>query len=99
MLFEKIIGNKQAKNILTNAIQTKNILHSYIFTGQEGIGKKLFAKEFAKMILCLKESEKPCNKCKSCIEFENNNNPDFSIIQEERKSKNRANKKNARKNI
>ena len=69
MSFEKIIGNKQAKNILTNGIQTKNILHSYIFSGPEGIGKKLFAKEFAKMILCLDEKEKPCNKCKSCIEF------------------------------
>ena len=88
MSFEKIIGNKQAKNILTNGIQTKNILHSYIFSGPEGIGKKLFAKEFAKMILCLDEKEKPCNKCKSCIEFENNNNPDFNIIQEERKNKN-----------
>lgn len=88
MSFEKIIGNKRAKDILTNAVITKNILHSYIFSGPEGIGKKLFAKEFAKMILCLDEKEKPCNKCKSCIEFENNNNPDFSIIQQERKDKN-----------
>ena len=33
--------------------------------------KKLFAEEFAKMILCIDENNKPCNKCKSCIEFEN----------------------------
>jgi len=43
-------------------------------------GKRLIAKEFAKMILCLDE-KKYCNKCKSCIEFNSNNNPDFSIIQ------------------
>ena len=45
-------------------------------------GKLLFAKDFAKAILCL-ENNKPCSKCKSCIEFETNNNPDFNIIEPE----------------
>lgn len=88
MSFNKIIGNENVKKILTNTIETKNILHSYIFSGPEGIGKKLFAEEFAKMILCIDENNKPCNKCKSCIEFENSNNPDFNIITAERKNKN-----------
>lgn len=87
MSFNKIIGNENVKKILTNTIETKNILHSYIFSGPEGIGKKLFAEEFAKMILCLNQNDKPCDKCKSCIEFENNNNPDFSIITSDRKNK------------
>ena len=47
-----------------------------------GFGKALFAKEFAKMILC-EEENKPCNKCKSCIELENNNNPDLIEIEPE----------------
>ena len=51
-----------------------------MFVGQEGIGKNLFAKEFAKMILCLDKNNKYCNNCKSCIEFDTNNNPDFKII-------------------
>ena len=34
------------------------------------------------MILCLNE-EKYCNKCKSCIEFESGNHPDFKIIEPE----------------
>lgn len=45
----------------------------------------LFAKEFAKAILCKNES-KPCGICDSCISFENNNNPDFIIIDEDDKS-------------
>ena len=52
--------------------------------GIEGIGKSLFAKQFAKMILC-QNDVKPCNSCKSCIEFENNNNPDFVIISNDEK--------------
>ena len=39
----------------------------------------MIAKEFAKMILCIEE-QKYCNHCKSCIEFDSNNNPDFQII-------------------
>ena len=79
MSFENIIGNEDIKVLLKNTVNSNNILHSYLFLGIDGIGKKIFAKEFAKMILCDGKS-KPCEKCKSCIEFENENNPDFMII-------------------
>ena len=85
MNFDNIIGNEKVKELLNKTISSNNILHSYMFLGVEGIGKSLFAKEFAKMILC-GENERPCNKCKSCIEFENNNNPDFIIIDTEEKN-------------
>ena len=72
MAFEKILGNKKIKETLTKTIETGTILHGYLFVGKEGIGKMLFAKEFAQMILCGSESIKPCNTCKSCIEFNRN---------------------------
>lgn len=78
-MFENIIGNDKIKNELTNLVKQNKYSHSYIFHGTEGIGKKLIAKEFAKMILCLGE-EKYCNTCKSCLEFLSNNNPDFYEI-------------------
>ena len=81
MSFEKIIGNDDNKKLLENTVKSNNVLHSYLFFGTEGIGKKVFAKEFSKMILCNSEDEKPCNKCKSCIEFDSNNNPDFFVIE------------------
>ena len=80
MGFENIVGNENVKQLLNKNINSNNILHSYLFLGIEGIGKKLFAKEFAKMILCTKDNNKPCNTCKSCIEFDNNNNPDYMVI-------------------
>ena len=79
-MFEKIVGNNQIKETLEKSIKQNKTSHSYLFIGIEGIGKKLFAIEFAKAILCLNE-EKYCNKCKSCIEFDTNNNPDFSYIE------------------
>lgn len=86
MNFNHIIGNEPIKQLLTKTIQNKTNTHSYLFIGQEGIGKKLFAKEFAKAILCLEEKEKPCNKCKACIEFETSNNPDYNEITTEENS-------------
>ena len=84
MSFENIIGNDNIKALLTNTIKNNNILHSYMFVGCDGIGKYLFATSFAKMILCNSEdSDKPCNKCHSCIEFDGYNLPDFSIIDTE----------------
>lgn len=79
-MFNNIIGNKKIKELLTNSIKINKISHSYLFLGTEGIGKMLIAKEFAKMILCTNEN-KYCNECKSCIEFNTNNNPDFKIIE------------------
>ena len=77
-MFNRLIGNEKIKQDLQKAIVNHKVSHSYLFAGTEGIGKMLFAKEFAKAILCEQEQgDKPCGKCKSCLEFEHNNHPDF----------------------
>ncbi len=79
-MFENILGNEKNKNILEKSIELNKTSHSYIFWGTEGIGKKIIAKEFAKKILCIQNHDYNC-KCKSCIEFDSNNNPDFQLIE------------------
>ena len=79
-MFNNILGNDKIKESLVSSVKNNKISHSYLFIGIEGIGKKMIAKEFAKMLLCT-DINKGCNKCKSCIEFETNNNPDFKIIE------------------
>ena len=79
-MFENILGNNSIKNLLSNSIKTDKVSHSYMFVGISGIGKKIIAKDFAKGILCLNK-DKYCNNCKSCIEFDSNNNPDLIYIE------------------
>ena len=79
-MFENILGNDNVKQELIKTIKLNKLSHSYLFIGTDGIGKKMIAKEFAKMILCI-ENEKYCNRCKSCIEFDTDNNPDFVLIE------------------
>lgn len=79
-MFEKIIGNEKNKTILKKALELNKTSHSYLFWGTEGIGKKKIALEFAKKLLCLTPNEENC-RCKACIEFDSNNNPDFMMIE------------------
>ena len=81
-MFQNILGNEKIKELLQDALYRNKVSHSYLFLGQEGIGKKMIAKEFAKGILCLND-DKYCNNCKSCLEFDGNNNPDFYIVEPE----------------
>lgn len=50
-MFENIIGNESIKNTLEKSIKANQITHSYLMIGIPGIGKKLLAKEYAKVIL------------------------------------------------
>lgn len=79
-MFENIIGNEPIKDTLEQAIKNNKVSHSYLYLGTSGIGKKMMAIEFAKSVLCLDE-KKHCNRCKSCVEFDSNNNPDFLLIE------------------
>ena len=79
-MFQNILGNDKVKELLQESVNNNQVSHSYLFIGESGIGKKMIAKEFAKAILCLGDN-KYCDNCKSCLEFDGGNNPDFSIIE------------------
>ena len=79
-MFEKLIGNEKVKKLLNESIKSKNIPHSYIFCGCAGVGKRLFALDYAKAIMCSQNGK--CNdKCDSCIKINGNCNPDFMQIE------------------
>ena len=80
-MFETILGNRKVKQMLQSSIEKNIVSHSYMFIGLEGIGKKMIAKEFAKKNLCLNQITDNQCICKSCIEFDTNNNPDFLIVE------------------
>ena len=78
MIAENIIGNTEVKEYLEKIVNSNNVLHSYLFLGTEGIGKKEIAKDFAKKVLC-STKEETCT-CKSCTCFDSNNHPDLYIV-------------------
>lgn len=80
--FKEIIGHEKTIKILKSRIKFEKIGHSYLFTGKEGVGKKLAAIAFSKAINCtnLSKEQDPCNQCSACLKIEKETSADFDII-------------------
>ena len=79
--FDEVVGQNVIIKTLGNAILNNRVSHAYLFSGPRGTGKTSIAKVFAKMINCenLKDL-KPCEKCLSCTQINNNQNIDVIEI-------------------
>jgi len=80
--FKEIIGHEKPIKIIKSRIKFEKIGHSYLFTGQEGVGKKLAAIAFSKAINCtnLSKEQDPCNQCSACLKIEKGTSADFDMI-------------------
>jgi DNA polymerase-3 subunit delta' len=84
-MFNNILGQQKVKKILSSQIKNGKIAHAYIFIGQNGIGKRLMAIEFAKILNCDKNDftssdTGACGVCKSCERITKNIYPDLHFI-------------------
>ena len=76
--FEEVVGQQYVTKILKNTIDRNMTSHAYLFSGPRGTGKTTIAKLIAKLLNC--ESpiyDIPCEKCPSCIAFNEKNHPDI----------------------
>ncbi|HKL78877.1 MAG TPA: DNA polymerase III subunit delta' [Mobilitalea sp.] len=82
--FQQIIGHESITRHLQNSIQAGKVSHAYIFHGEAGMGKKLLATALAKTLQCKEGGILPCNKCKSCMQSESENQPDIIRVTHEK---------------
>ncbi len=85
MSFSAIVGHRGAIDILKGALFEDRLAHAYLFSGPDGIGKRLVALNFAKAINCLdiQEDRESCDDCVSCRKIESQNHPDVCIVEPE----------------
>ena len=86
MSFKDILGHQRPIILLQRAIKNEKVVNSYLFLGNEGIGKKYVALQFAKALNCLgKESEggDACDHCSSCKKIDHALHPDVLVIEPE----------------
>ena len=59
--------------------------HGYLLSGENGIGKRDFANELSKSILCTESDQlfEACGECNSCKLFAGKSSPDYHFIEEE----------------
>src|SRR6195256_636008 len=79
--FDDLLNQEHIKTTLRNAIAQNRIAHGYIFSGQRGTGKTTTARIVALCLNCEKgPTDKPCDKCASCLEIAAGGSPDVIEI-------------------
>jgi DNA polymerase III subunit delta' len=81
MGFNNIIGHEKQKSLLLSFLKKGRMPHAFLFSGQEGIGKKLLAIELAKRIFC--EKGNGCGECRACLKIERGSHPDLLFVEGE----------------
>lgn len=71
-MFKKLIGNNQVKDILRRFVANERVPNSLLFAGDEGVGKRQFALELAKTLVCTDPNDgEACEVCSACLRADN----------------------------
>ncbi len=75
-MFDQIAGNQRVKELLRRTLESRRVPGALLFSGEEGIGKKLFALEIAKALNCRSpRGVEACDVCPSCLRISKMNYP------------------------
>lgn len=80
MSWRRVLGHESIAEAFGRAFQRGRLAHGYLFVGPAGIGKRLFAGELAKALLCENRPKgrlEACNHCPSCLLMDGGTHPDF----------------------
>lgn len=81
MQFSSIIGHDRPVSILKRAIRNDAVAHAYLFSGEQGIGKRLTARAFAAALNCQAAGpEGGCGACPSCRKAASGAHPDVHLL-------------------
>ena len=81
-MWGKILGHDRLVQSFERLVQRDRLAHAYLFCGPEGVGKRLFATELGKALLCERAGAKleACDQCSSCVQVAAGSHPDFIVV-------------------
>jgi DNA polymerase-3 subunit delta' len=80
MSWQRVRGHESLVQAFDHVVRRGRLAHAYLFTGPAGVGKRLFAQELAKALLCEAPpgpSLEACDHCPACAQVEAGTHPDF----------------------
>jgi DNA polymerase III subunit delta' len=82
-MWRGILGHDEVVERFRQTLAADRLASTYLFVGPSGIGKRRFATELARSLLCTAMPEaalEPCGQCESCRLFAAGNHPDFEVV-------------------
>lgn len=84
-VFQGILGQSGAVEILRASLRGGRVAHGYLLTGPSGVGKETLARRLAAALLCSgRRPEQPadqvCGSCPSCTRVERGTHPDVHLV-------------------
>lgn len=84
MSLETIIGHRAPLRMLHGMVRRKRVPSALLFSGDTGIGKKLTAFTYAKVLNCLDgRADDCCDHCVSCEKIDRGTHPDIKFVEAE----------------
>jgi DNA polymerase-3 subunit delta' len=80
--WRRVRGHDDLVQAFQNAWRRGRMAHAYLFAGPEGVGKKLFAVELARALLCEqrpRDQLAACERCTACVQVEAGTHPDLFL--------------------
>lgn len=66
-MFERLKGNYEVKGILKLLLAAGRVPNALLFAGADGVGKRQFAIELAKSLVCRESDVEGCDACSACM--------------------------------
>jgi DNA polymerase-3 subunit delta' len=78
----QLIGHEWATTLLMKHINTGQVRHAYLISGEDGVGKRTLALRFAQALNCINpdDSGEPCGDCRACTLIQSVQHPDFHEV-------------------
>ncbi len=76
-----IIGHQKQWEFLEKSAELGKLPHALLFCGQEQLGKRTLAIEFAKFLNCQSKKKRPCHICRNCQDIKKGIFPDFIFVE------------------
>jgi DNA polymerase-3 subunit delta' len=82
--WQRVRGHDHLVEAFQHALARRRLAHAYLFAGPAGVGKRLFAGELAKALLCEAQQApgklEACDRCPACVLVDAETHPDYFAV-------------------